>query len=69
MQNLVGFKITTGQTIKKYFVLSNTNIILVFIFNSPGSEELIVTPFAQILASLKTIRNNYIQLASPNLVQ
>ena len=67
MQILGGFKITTSQI--NDFDLTNTNCFSCFYLNSPGSEELIVTPFAQILASLRTIRNNYIQLASPNLVQ
>lgn len=33
-------------------------------FNSRHADDLIVTPFAQILASLRSVRNNYIALTN-----
>jgi len=36
-------------------------LINAILFRSHG-EDLIVTPFAQILASLRSVRNNFIQL-------
>ena len=33
-------------------------------FNSRHADDLIVTPFAQVLASLRSVRNNYILLTN-----
>jgi len=33
-------------------------------FHSRHAEDLIVTPFAQVLASLRSVRNNYINLTN-----
>lgn len=34
------------------------------LFNFRHAEDLIVTPFAQILASLRSVRNNYVSLTN-----
>lgn len=49
-----------------YLFLTTNNI---FVFSTPqlrshGGEDLIVTPFAQILASLRQVRNNFLSLTN-----
>ena len=43
---------------------SNSNRRFSTCFNSRHADDLIVTPFAQILASLRSVRNNYITLTN-----
>lgn len=50
--------------LKILLLVTNTRLIEILIVCFSHGEDLIVTPFAQILASLRTIRSNYINLTN-----
>ena len=58
------FKITARKNFLSKFVLKkklNSKQIILFLRHQ---DELIVTPFAQILASLKNVRQNFVTLSN-----
>ena len=62
-----------GQPLSSYLnVIIDVNNVMLFTLNNLNyrhPEDLIVTPFAQILAGLRNVRNNLIQLTNVPLPQ
>lgn len=57
-------KILLSKRVVSDFYIVLKLITVFFFFNFSHGEDLIVTPFAQILASLRSVRNNFLSLTN-----